>query len=61
MWVFSGSRPPGAPQDAYARWVELARQRNVKLIIDARGEPLRLAMKHPGFVVKVNRLLPMAR
>jgi tagatose 6-phosphate kinase len=55
VWVFSGSLPPNAPQDFYARWVPLARQRNVKLILDARGEPLRLAMKHPGFIVKVNR------
>ncbi|HEX4793919.1 MAG TPA: hexose kinase [Humisphaera sp.] len=55
VWVFSGSLPPGAPQDFYARWLLLANQRGVKVIIDTRGEPLRLALKHPGFIAKLNR------
>jgi tagatose 6-phosphate kinase len=54
-WIFSGSLPPGAPQDFYARWLPLARECGARLILDARGEPLRLAMEHPGFVVKLNR------
>jgi tagatose 6-phosphate kinase len=53
--VFSGSLPPGAPQDFYAKWVPLAVGQNAKLIIDARSEPLRLALKHPGFIAKLNR------
>jgi len=55
VWVFSGSLPPGAPQDFYARWLPLAKQRSAKVIIDTRGEPLRLALKHPGFIAKLNR------
>jgi tagatose 6-phosphate kinase len=55
VWVFSGSLPPRAPQDFYARWVPLAQQQKAKLIIDARGEPLRLALKHDGFIAKLNR------
>jgi tagatose 6-phosphate kinase len=55
VWVFSGSLPPGAPQDFYARWVPLAVSGRAKLIIDARGEPLRLALRHGGFIAKLNR------
>ena len=55
VWVFSGSLPPGGPTDAYAKWAPLARQHAAKLIVDARGEALRLAMQQPGVIVKVNR------
>lgn len=59
-WAFSGSLPPGAPQDAYARWLPAARDASRPggppfVLIDARGEPLRLALRHGGFVAKVNR------
>jgi tagatose 6-phosphate kinase len=60
-WVFSGSLPAGAPQDFYARWVPLAREQGATLILDARGEPLKLALAHRGldgsggFIVKLNR------
>lgn len=54
-WVFSGSLPPSAPQDFYARWIPLALEQQATLILDARGEPLRLALKHHGFIVKLNR------
>src|SRR5262249_1104623 len=54
-WIFSGSLPAGAPQDFYARWAPLAREQGALYILDARGEPLRLALAHPGFIAKLNR------
>lgn len=54
-WVFSGSLPPGAPRDFYARWIPLARRVGATLILDTRGEPLTLALKEPGFIAKLNR------
>ena len=50
--VFSGSLPPGAPQNFYARWIGHAG--DARIIVDARGEPLKLCMQHPGFVIKLN-------
>jgi tagatose 6-phosphate kinase len=55
MWIFSGSLPAGAPQDFYARWLPLARELGATLILDARGEPLKRALVHAGFIVKLNR------
>ena len=54
MWVFSGSLPPDAPADFYARWIGLAKSTRATLILDARGEPLRLALKQDGFIAKLN-------
>lgn len=55
IWVFSGSLPPGVPIDTYARWCSAAAKLGAKMIVDARGEALRLVMQHPGMIVKVNR------
>lgn len=55
IWIFSGTLPPGAPQDFYARWLPLAGRIGALAVLDARGEPLRLAMKHPKAVFKLNR------
>ena len=55
VWVFSGTLPPAAPQDFYARWLPLAAQGGAIAIVDARGEPLRLAMKHANAILKLNR------
>lgn len=55
VWIFSGTLPPQAPPDFYARWLPLARQTEASAIIDARGEPLRLAMRHPNPILKMNR------
>jgi 1-phosphofructokinase family hexose kinase len=50
--VCSGSLPPGAPDDAYARIVRLAA--STITIVDTHGAPLGLAVaEHPG-AVKVN-------
>jgi tagatose 6-phosphate kinase len=54
-WIFSGSFPPQAPLDFYARFLPLAREVGATAIIDARGEPVRLALAHGGFVLKLNR------
>jgi tagatose 6-phosphate kinase len=55
VWIFSGSLPPNAPQDFYARWLSLARQLKAIVVVDTRGEPLRLAMEHPNALFKLNR------
>lgn len=55
LWIFSGTLPPGAPQDFYARWFPLARERDAIVVIDARGEPLKLALKHGNAIYKLNR------
>jgi tagatose 6-phosphate kinase len=55
IWVFSGSLPPGGPADAYAKWASLAQRSGAKLIVDARGEALRLVLREAGVIVKVNR------
>lgn len=55
VWVFSGSLPPGGETDAYGKWGPLMRSAGAKMIVDARGEALRLAMQQSGMIVKVNR------
>ena len=53
--IFSGSLPPGAPSDLFARLISAARAVGCKTCIDTSGEPLRLALSaHPDFV-KPNR------
>ncbi len=54
-WIFSGSFPPGGPADFYARFLPLARTLGATAIIDARGEPVRLALAQGGFILKLNR------
>jgi tagatose 6-phosphate kinase len=55
LWIFSGTLPPGAPQDFYARWLPLARQTGATVVLDARGEPLNLALKQGNAIYKLNR------
>ena len=50
--VCSGSLPPGAPDDAYARIVRLAG--SAITIVDTHGAPLGLAVAEHPSVVKVN-------
>ena len=50
--LLSGSLPPGAPVDFYARCMELAR--SARWVVDASGEPLRHALSLRPFVVKPN-------
>jgi len=44
--VCSGSLPPGAPADGYARIVQAARDRGRVVIVDAAGRPLVEALEH---------------
>jgi tagatose 6-phosphate kinase len=55
LWIFSGTLTPGAPQDFYARWLPLARQLGAQVIVDARGEPLKLAFAQGNAIFKLNR------
>jgi 6-phosphofructokinase 2 len=43
--VASGSLPPGVPADFYARLAQGLTARGIRLVLDASGEPLRLALK----------------
>jgi len=52
--VLSGSLPPGAPQDFYLRCLRSGRRPHAPVVLDARGEPLRKALGHEGFVAKMN-------
>jgi tagatose 6-phosphate kinase len=52
--VLSGSLPPGAPQDFYARCLRRLNG-HLSVVVDARAAPLREALKEPGFVAKLNR------
>lgn len=53
--VLSGSLPPGAPQDFYLSCLRRLKGRAIPVVVDARGEPLRLALGHGHFVAKLNR------
>lgn len=52
--VLAGSLPPGVPRDIYARWIELARSLNTKVVLDAEGEPLRLGVAALPTLIKPN-------
>jgi 1-phosphofructokinase family hexose kinase len=53
--VLSGSLAPGVPPSFYASCVRAARVAGVASIVDAKGEPLRLALAEGPSVVKPNR------
>jgi 6-phosphofructokinase 2 len=44
--VASGSLPPGAPEDFYARVAKLARDKSTPFALDASGPALRAALEH---------------
>jgi tagatose 6-phosphate kinase len=52
--IFSGSLPPGAPEDLYDRWLGMAERTGVRAIVDARDKPLQQAISHRGAIIKVN-------
>ena len=53
--VCSGSLPPGAPVDGYARIVRIAREAGgIATIVDTHGAPLGLAVAERPSIVKVN-------
>lgn len=53
-WVFSGSLAPGGPEDFYTGFLARLRGKNPQVIIDARGAPLREALRQPGVIAKCN-------
>jgi tagatose 6-phosphate kinase len=53
--IFSGSLPPGAPDDLYARLITMARSFGCRTLLDTSGEPLRLALSAKPDFVKPNR------
>lgn len=54
-WVVaSGSLPPGAPADFYARVARLCRERGARLVLDAAGPPLSAALTEGVYLVKPN-------
>ncbi len=54
--VLAGSLPPGFPPGSYATWIRQARAREVRVLLDATGEPLRLGLATGVDLVKPNLL-----
>ncbi|MCF8008745.1 MAG: 1-phosphofructokinase family hexose kinase [Halanaerobiales bacterium] len=52
--VLSGSLPKGVSEDIYAKLVSEAKKRNIKVIVDTRGEPLKEVIKEGVFLIKPN-------
>ena len=52
--VASGSLPPGAPADFYARVARVGKESGTKMIIDVSGEALEQALKEGVFLIKPN-------
>ena len=53
--VFSGSLPPGVPNDFFADLIELSHRFGAKAFLDTSGEPLRRAVEAGPDFVKPNR------
>ena len=52
--VISGSLPAGAPADTYFTWTRALRERGVRVILDADGEPLSRAVQASPHLMKPN-------
>jgi 1-phosphofructokinase family hexose kinase len=52
--VLAGQLPPGVASDAYARYIEAARARNVLTILDADGDALRRGIRALPSLIKPN-------
>jgi 6-phosphofructokinase 2 len=52
--VASGSLPPGAPGDFYARLADRCREKGIRLAVDTSGEPLCRAAEAGVFLLKPN-------
>ena len=55
VMVFSGSLPPGAPDDIYARCIEIATAAGAKTVLDTTGAALRSGIGAAPDLVKPNR------
>ncbi|MCU0501172.1 MAG: 1-phosphofructokinase [Anaerolineae bacterium] len=54
LWVFSGSLPPGAPSDFYARLITLVQARGGRAFLDSSGEALRQGLAARPYAIKPN-------
>ncbi len=54
IWVFSGSLPPGAPDDFYAGLIERVQGRGARAFLDSSGAAFRQGMAARPFGVKPN-------
>lgn len=52
--VGSGSLPPGAGEEFYARVARVARERGIRFILDSSGPPLKAALREGVYLVKPN-------
>jgi tagatose 6-phosphate kinase len=52
--TLSGSVPPGAPMDLYARLIRIAREADVAVMLDSSGDALRLGVEASPSLVKPN-------
>lgn len=52
--VASGSLPPGAPEDFYARLASIVRERGSRMVLDASGPALAAALEVGVYLVKPN-------
>ena len=52
--VASGSLPPGAPADFYARTARIGKKRGAKTIVDVSGEALEQALHEGVYLIKPN-------
>lgn len=52
--VASGSVPPGVPDDFYAQVAGICKQKEIKLIVDTSGAPLKLALEAGIYMAKPN-------
>jgi len=53
--VLSGSVPPGVDKDIYARMVIMAKEKGVKVILDASGELLKIGVQAGPYLIKPNK------
>jgi 6-phosphofructokinase 2 len=53
--VPSGSLPPGAPVDFYARIARIAREKGTRCVVDTSGEALRAALDEGVYLIKPSR------
>lgn len=55
QWAaMGGSLPPGVPTDIFAQLTRLFKERGCKVLVDADGEPLRLAVEAKPDMIKPN-------
>jgi 1-phosphofructokinase len=54
LWAFSGSLPPGAPPDAYARLVHFVQRAGARAFLDTSEEALREGLKARPYALKPN-------